>query len=200
MKNLIITKQSSKLKNYYINKLEGYELLEGHAKLLSILNQAGEIVGRKKLQKMVYIAKKLNFPFNERYNFHFYGPYSEELTLKIEEMCNLGFINEVKENKGGYFQYRYKLSETGKEFLDLSKIEEMEHLEAFTLSINQQSSRFLELVSTVVYFDNCTKEEVMEKVNTLKKKQNYSNEEIEDAFQYLENLKLLVNKKGASMC
>ncbi|MCD8501981.1 MAG: YwgA family protein [Bacillaceae bacterium] len=175
-------------------------MLEGHAKLLSILNQAGEIVGRKKLQKMVYIAKKLNFPFNERYNFHFYGPYSEELTLKIEEMCNLGFINEVKENKGGYFQYRYKLSETGKEFLDLSKIEEMEHLEAFTLSINQQSSRFLELVSTVVYFDNCTKEEVMEKVNTLKKKQNYSNEEIEDAFQYLENLKLLVNKKGASMC
>lgn len=177
-----------KLNRSYIDNTEGFELLKGHAKLLSILNQAGEVVGRKKLQKIVFIAKKLNFPFNERYNFHFYGPYSEELTLKIEEMCNLGFIDEVKEKKGGYYQYRYKLSENGKNFLTISDIK-LEHLDAFTSSINEHSSRFLELVSTVLYFDTCAKGEVIEKVNTLKKKQNYSIEEIEQAYQYIEELK-----------
>ncbi|WP_213074506.1 YwgA family protein, partial [Acinetobacter baumannii] len=67
---------------------------------------------------MIYIAKKMQFPFYEKYDFHFYGPYSEELTLQIEELCNLGFLHEVKEKKGGYFQYRYSLTETGSAFLD----------------------------------------------------------------------------------
>ena len=33
---------------------------------------------------MIYIAKKLHFPFEEKFEFHFYGPYSEELTLQLE--------------------------------------------------------------------------------------------------------------------
>lgn len=166
-------------------------LLRDHAKLLSLLNLAGEVTGRKKLQKIVYIAKKLNFPFPERYNFHFYGPYSEELTLKIEEMCNLGFINELKEKKGGYYQYRYKLSEDGTKFLTLSDVE-MKNLKAFTLDINEHNSRFLELVSTILYFEQLTKAEVVEKINTLKRKQNYTTDEIEDAYQYIDKLKTIV--------
>jgi len=88
-------------------------LLIDHAKLMKVFATAGEVIGRKKLQKMVYIAKKLNYPFYEKYNFHFYGPYSEEVTLRVEELCNLGFLHELKENKGGYSQYRYSLTETG---------------------------------------------------------------------------------------
>src|SRR3954466_4884393 len=84
---------------------------------------SGEIIGRKKLQKMIYIAKKITFPFQERFQFHFYGPYSEELTLRVEELCNMGFLDEVKENKGGYSQYRYTMTESGKEFLSLNEIE-----------------------------------------------------------------------------
>ncbi len=91
-------------------------MLTEHAKVMALLKDAGEVVGRKKLQKMVYISKKLKLPFQERYNFHMFGPYSEELTLRVEELSNLGFVKEVKEKKAGYYQYRYALTEDGETF------------------------------------------------------------------------------------
>lgn len=74
-------------------------MLTEHAKVMKALAAAGEITGRKKLQKMIYIAKKLDFPFYEKFDFHFYGPYSEELTCRVEELCALGFLHETKEKK-----------------------------------------------------------------------------------------------------
>ncbi|WP_251551737.1 YwgA family protein [Neobacillus muris] len=163
-------------------------MLNDHAKLMQAIRVSGEIVGRKKLQKMIYIAKKIDFPFQDRFQFHFYGPYSEELTTRVEELCNMGFLNEVKEKKGGYFQYRYTLTEEGKEFLSLNQVE-MPHLEDILTDMNGQNARFLELVSTVLYFDNLSKEEVADKVFTLKSSQRYTLEEIDEAYQYIEALK-----------
>ncbi len=162
-------------------------MLKDHAKLMYALQVSGEITGRKKLQKMIYIAKKVAFPFQERFQFHFYGPYSEELTLRVEELCNMGFLEEIKEKKGGYYQYRYSLTESGQEFLSLNEVN-MPHLEDCLIDMNGQSARFLELVSTILYFDNLEKEEVTEKVFTLKKKQNYTPDEIEQAYQYVHHL------------
>lgn len=155
---------------------------------MALISEAGEVIGRKKLQKIIYIAKKLNFPFAERFNFHFYGPYSEELTLRIEELHNLGFVHETREQKGGYFQYRYTLSEEGSKFLAISE-QSLPNLENFTKNINEKSSRFLELVSTILFFEELTKQEIIEKVQTLKAKQNYSETEIGEAFMYIAELK-----------
>jgi uncharacterized protein len=163
-------------------------LLNDHAKLMQAVMVSGEIIGRKKLQKMIYIAKKVAFPFHERFQFHFYGPYSEELTLRVEELCNMGFLNEVKEKKGGYFQYRYTLTEPGKEFLSLNEVE-MPFLQDCLVNMNDQNARFLELVSTILYFDNLPKEEVTNKVFTLKASQRYTEAEIDEAYQYIESLK-----------
>jgi uncharacterized protein len=163
-------------------------LLNDHAKLMQAIMVSGEIIGRKKLQKMIYIAKKVAFPFQERFGFHFYGPYSEELTLRVEELCNMGFLNEVREKKGGYFQYRYTLTDPGKEFLSLNNVE-MPYLQDCLLDMNSQNARFLELVSTVLYFDNLPKEEVAVKVFTLKSSQRYTEAEIDEAYQYIGTLK-----------
>jgi uncharacterized protein len=163
-------------------------LLKDHAKLMQAIAAADEIIGRKKLQKMIYIARKIDFPFQERFQFHFYGPYSEELTLRMEELCNMGFVNEVKEKKGGYYQYRYTLTDSGREFLGLNETD-MPYLQECLTNMNEQNARFLELVSTVLYFDNLPKEEVKEKVFTLKSKQRYTDEEIEEAYSYIESLK-----------
>ncbi|MFD1735118.1 YwgA family protein [Bacillus salitolerans] len=163
-------------------------MLKDHVKVLKVFSEAGEVIGRKKLQKMIYIAKKLNFPFYERYDFHFYGPYSEELTLRVEELCNLGFVEEVKEKKGGYNQYRYLLTEIGEQFLAQSETD-LPPFNGCMVEMNDQSSRFLELVSTVLYFEGLDKEEVKEKVFTLKSKQRYTEEEIEEAYQYIEKLR-----------
>lgn len=163
-------------------------MLQDHAKLMQAFAVSGEIIGRKKLQKMIYIAKKVTFPFQEKFQFHFYGPYSEELTLRVEELCNMGFLNEVKEKKGGYYQYRYTLTEEGREFLSLNEVH-MPFLHDCMADMNGQNARFLELVSTVLYFDNLSKDEVAEKVFTLKSKQRYTEEEIDQAYQYIEILK-----------
>jgi uncharacterized protein len=163
-------------------------LLKDHAKIVHAISVSGEIIGRKKLQKMIYIAKKISFPFQERFQFHFYGPYSEELTLRVEELCNMGFISEIKENKGGYSQYRYLLTESGKEFLSLNEVD-MPALPQCLTDMNEQNARFLELVSTVLYFDNLSKDEVQEKVFTLKSKQRYTVEEIDAAYHYIASLK-----------
>lgn len=163
-------------------------MLKDHAKLMQAILVSGEIIGRKKLQKMIYIAKKIDFPFQERFQFHFYGPYSEELTLRVEELCNMGFIDEVKEKKGGYYQYRYTLTDSGREFLSLNEVD-MPLLQDCLLDMNDQNARFLELVSTVLYFDNLPKKEVVNKVFTLKGSQRYTETEIDEAYQYIASLK-----------
>jgi uncharacterized protein YwgA len=163
-------------------------LFKDHAKIMNAISAAGEITGRKKLQKIIYIAKKLSFPFQEKFTFHFYGPYSEELTLRIEELCNMGYLNEVKEKKAGYYQYRYSITETGMDFLSMHDLD-MPALDTCLLDMNEKSARFLELVSTVLYFDTMEKEEVAEKIFTLKSKQKYTLEEIDEAYAYIEQLK-----------
>lgn len=162
-------------------------MLKEHAKLMKVFSDSGEIVGRKKLQKIIYIAKKLELPFYEKYDFHFYGPYSEELTLQVEELCNLGFLHEVKE-KGGYYQYRYSPTEAGTQFLSQCELD-MRDIKAYIDDVNGQSSRFLELVSTILYFEGLEQEEIREKVFTVKSKQRYTDEEFDEAVAYIKKLR-----------
>ncbi|TDL32999.1 YwgA family protein [Jeotgalibacillus sp. S-D1] len=163
-------------------------MMKDHAKLMQAFFVSGEIVGRKKLQKMIYIAKKLSFPFHEKYQFHFFGPYSEELTLRVEELCNMGFITEQKEKKSGYTQYRYGITEEGQAFLDAQSTNPMPSVEACLRDLNDQSSRFLELVSTMLYFDGLQEKELIQKVQKVKSKQNYTEEEISEALAYIKHL------------
>ncbi|MCJ7841583.1 YwgA family protein [Lederbergia sp. NSJ-179] len=165
-------------------------MLNDHQRLMNIFALSGEVTGRKKLQKMVFIAKKLGFPFQEKFEFHFYGPYSEELSLRVEELCNFGFLSETKEDKGGYSQYKYQMTENGREFLEEYPTE-IPHLKECLTNMNEQNARFLELVSTVLYFEQQSREEVEVKIQTLKPKQGYTKEEIEEAYQYIERLRKL---------
>ncbi|MFS0750260.1 YwgA family protein [Oceanobacillus sp. 1P07AA] len=162
-------------------------MLDNHAKLLQFFSVANQVTGRKKLQKMIYILQQCKVPFEEKYEFHFYGPYSEELTLRIEELCNLGFVQEQKEEKSSYHQYHYTITDKGKSFLtqfqmDLPDIGKMIPL------LQEKSSRFLELVSTMFFFCQSSKEEIIEKVHTVKPKQKYTDEEITEAFQFMDEL------------
>ena len=164
-------------------------MLEEHAKIVQFIGAADGITGRKKLQKMVYIAKKLQFPYKEKYDFHIYGPYSEELTLRIEELCNMGFLQEERQDKGSYVQYKYQMTDAGEHFTQMAQIKEPSAaLNSCIKQMKEKSSRFLELVSTLLYFENFPKEEQIEKVRVVKGKLNYSDDEIEEAFSFVMNL------------
>ncbi|WP_019378251.1 YwgA family protein [Virgibacillus halodenitrificans] len=163
-------------------------MLSNHAKLMQFFSVAKEVTGRKKLQKMIYILQKCEVPFEEKYQFHFYGPYSEELTLRVEELCNLGFIEEVKEEKSNYYQYNYAITDDGKGFLNQFRMDMPDFSKQVGL-LQGRSSRFLELVSTMLYFDYLPAEQVVDKVHTVKPKQKYSEQEIQEANEFIHKLK-----------
>lgn len=162
-------------------------MLEEHAKVVQFVSLAGQVTGRKKLQKMVYIAKKMQFPFHEKYHFHIYGPYSEELTLRVEELCTMGFLTEQKEDKGSYVQYCYEVTDKGKDF-SKALCEEQQNLNEVVHILNSKSARFLELVSTLLFFDELTKEEQIEKVHVVKGKLNFTEQEMQEAFELIDML------------
>lgn len=128
-------------------------MLQEHAKIVQFISIANEVKGRKKMQKMIYIAKKMNFPFAEKYELHMYGPYSEELTLRIEELCAMGFLAEACVDKGSYVQYSYTATNEGTSFLETAQ-NPHESLAVCVDKMNVKSSRFLELVSTLLYLQD----------------------------------------------
>ncbi|MGD8190404.1 YwgA family protein [Brevibacillus ginsengisoli] len=163
-------------------------MFRDHAKIMRLVELVGEVTGRKKLHKMVYIAKKLQVDFDEHFGFHMYGPYSEELTMKVDELCNLGLLDECKESKGAVDTYRYTLNEAGRDFLRYQNVD-LGHGTYLIRRMNEENSRFLELVSTVLYFEQLSYEEMCNKVLTLKSMQRYTDDEIQRAIGFLAELR-----------
>ncbi|OAJ76034.1 hypothetical protein AYJ08_03610 [Brevibacillus sp. SKDU10] len=157
----------------------------GHAKIMRLVEVLGEVTGRKKLQKMVYISKKMQVDFEERFEFHMFGPYSEELTLRVDELCSFGLLNEQHESKGAIEVYRYSLNELGQEFLRYHDVD-LGVGERLIKRLNEENSRFLELVSTILYFEHLSYEEMLVKVFTLKSKQRYTEEEVQKGLAFLD--------------
>jgi len=168
-------------------------LLQEHAKIVQFVLLAKEVTGRKKFQKMIYIAKKMNFPFAEKYELHMYGPYSEELTLRIEELREMGFLNEELVNKGSYVQYQYNVTNEGVQFSETNDLAHV-RLEGFIEMMQAKSSRFLELVSTLLYFDHLEKDEQIKKVHIVKNKLKFTDAEMAEAFEFIGQLELQVSK------
>lgn len=164
-------------------------MLQEHARIVQFVAMAQEVSGRKKLQKMIYIAKKMDFPFAEKYELHMYGPYSEELTLRVEELCEMGFLSEQCTDKGSYVQYSYNVTEEGGRFLETADTPHAKLGDCIE-RLNGKSSRFLELVSTVLYFDHLPKDEQIEKVHIVKNKLNYTETEMADAFDFIADLQV----------
>ncbi|MFC4713133.1 YwgA family protein [Planococcus dechangensis] len=165
-------------------------MLQEHARIVDFIATAEGVTGRKKLQKMIYIMKKLNVPFAEKYAFHIYGPYSEELTARIEELCDMGFLSEALEDKGSYVQYKYTVTSEGIEFRNAIGASFLKHPQAAAL-LNAKSGRFLELTATLLYFDHLDREAQIAKLHSVKGKLNFTEAEIEEAFLFLGELEHL---------
>lgn len=165
-------------------------MLQEHAKIVDFIAAADGITGRKKMQKMIYILKKMGVPFQEKYEFHIYGPYSEELTARVEELCDMGFLSEELEDKGSYVQYKYSVTKEGGDFRNTLKESVLED-PAYAAKLNEKSGRFLELTATLLYFDLLERSEQIEKLHVVKGKLNFTEEEIEEAFAFIEELSAL---------
>ncbi|WP_010630655.1 YwgA family protein [Sporolactobacillus vineae] len=157
-------------------------MLEDHAKIAAIIKQVGVVAGRKKLQKMVYILQRMGFPFREMFHFNFYGPYSDELSLQLEELCNFGFLIESRDERSTERCYRYRLSEAGESFIShYSGI--IPEKDGLVDALSRETASFLELVSTLLYFDQIPASTSDDKVRALDTP--YSQQDISRARHYI---------------
>ncbi|HYF93398.1 MAG TPA: hypothetical protein VD969_14295 [Symbiobacteriaceae bacterium] len=122
--------------------------------LTHLLVTAGEVRGRKKLQKMVFIAQRLGYPFAEPFDLHVWGPYSEVLALKLKEMTDWGFAHEeVLPGPAGNHQYVYAPGRNASLALGAPSESDSarDRLAGLISHLNEQDATFLEGVATVLY-------------------------------------------------
>lgn len=123
-------------------------MLSSYRSLTRMLLSAGEVRGRKKLQKMVFIAQSLGYPFPEPFHLHVWGPYSEVLAVKLKEMTDWGFAREdALPGPAGNLHYVYA---PGPNALRVSEAEDP-RLNDLVACLNAQEATFLEGVATALY-------------------------------------------------
>jgi len=114
------------------------------------------IDGRKKLQKMIYIAKVLEYPLREDFTLYLYGPYSEELAGELQRMKELDLLDERSLDSS----YIIKLTENGKEFLDYFQTdiegdigtEKLNKMKILFKELSRYDPWELEIIATLFYF------------------------------------------------
>jgi len=196
----------------------GGEALEREALLLSMVGKCGEIKGRKKFQKMLYVAKAMGYPVREDFEWANYGVFSSQLQTEIDSLVNDEKILEVDISGAERPEYRYTLTRKGAETVEeLDRIagilssgvareggviqlnrgenlatlvgnQEMEALFKFLEYLNAQSTRILELWSSLLYLRLTEKNEqnLISFLHYLKPQ--YSREEISEGIAEVEEL------------
>jgi len=144
-------------------------------KLLTLLNIAGEVKGRKKFQKIIFILQQKGADFKENFFFHYYGPFSYDLQFEIDDLVESGLINE-----SGNVNFTYTLNESISSTLDINN--SIYSYASLIHKLNSQPSPLLELVATMCYL----------KVNGYN-----DNEKIEKKVKFLKPNLVNRYKKGA---
>lgn len=116
--------------------------------LLPMLIQQLDVVdGRKKIQKIVHILQSAGAPFEERFEFAFFGPYSETLKAELDSLDKFDIISEEISGSS------YKFSKGGR-FDQVEKsgiLANTPPWASFAQILNEKSPRELEALSTVLF-------------------------------------------------
>lgn len=119
-----------------------------------LLLAVSEIEGRKKLQKMVHILQEFGVPFDVRYGYHHYGPFSEQLQESVQSFMQDGLIAETKVG-GSYPTFRFKAEARLHGLLDVLGFS-VPSWAGLASELNQKTPRQLEAVSTLIYLEKQT--------------------------------------------
>lgn len=120
---------------------------------------SGGVVGRKRLQKVVYFLQQAGCTLGAEYSLHHYGPYSRDVAEACDELVASGLLDERAEMNSVGTQYTYRLSAgAGESALSQTErrlAERTADLGTFRSLAEELLSRDLwelELGSTILYF------------------------------------------------
>lgn len=128
--------------------------------LVKLVEWAGTLRSRKRLQKVVFLLQAAGCPFGAEYTLHHYGPYSQEVARLSDEMVQAHLLEEESQQNQVGLQYSYDLTDHAK-----GRVEELEatpegkQMAAQLIPFEQQAKELLgtdlwelEVASTLVYF------------------------------------------------
>ena len=123
-------------------------LVERIDKLRALLQEVGgEIVGRKKFHKIVYLMQKKNEDFSQDFKYHHFGVWSPTLSEDVSLAKYHKIVSENETDSG------FIINLTDPTPLE-TKYGTVKNIE-FLLKLNSLEPRELEVLSTIVYlFDN----------------------------------------------
>ena len=79
--------------------------------LAKIVQWAGTLRSRKRMQKMIFLLKAAGCPLDADYDLHHYGPYSQDVARLTDEMVREKLLCETTEAHPYGEQYSYVLSD-----------------------------------------------------------------------------------------
>ncbi len=128
--------------------------------LAKVLQIAGGMRSRKRIQKTVHLLQCAGCDFDLDFRLHYYGPYSSALAERLDWMANNRILIETTQATEVGTQYNYELNETLSESLEtyektpVGRVakEEMEQFQELLEKLNDTRPRVLELASTMVAF------------------------------------------------
>jgi uncharacterized protein YwgA len=124
--------------------------------ILRLIKSASPIRGRKKLQKLFFIMKYMDLPVNDRFFMHYYGPYSADLALQLDEYVKKCLLQEKRD----FPEYSYHITEEGKKEVELYEktmrdpvlISKSKNWERMFKLLSTSNTYQLELASTILYW------------------------------------------------
>lgn len=71
-----------------------------------ILLNGGKLIGKTRLQKSIYFLEAMNIGFGFEFDYHYYGPYSEDLSIASNDANALDLVRtkwERSQNNGSEY-------------------------------------------------------------------------------------------------
>ena len=108
----------------------------------------GEVVGKIRLQKMIYLLEQIGVESGFKFDYHHYGPYSEELAEAVDDNVIFGCIEEEQKRRVSdgvpYVIYRSLVHQ-----MQSTDVLSQPAVETAIEEINRQSMTVLELAATI---------------------------------------------------
>ena len=125
-------------------------------RIAQLLQYLGRVDGRKKFQKLVHVLQELGYPFSERFEYSYYGMYSQQLRGELDSLVSDNLILESEtQNPFGHPAFSFEKTEQLDALLDEVGVEKEPVWSAPAEKLNSLTPQVLEGVSTILYLRRC---------------------------------------------
>jgi len=149
----------------------------------------GRLVGRVRMQKIVYLLQQLGLKDAQSFDFsyHHYGPYSADVDSAEWFADAFGLVRERRERRksDGALYSVFELAEKGEEVPDLP-----EEFRALANTLSKENSVILELAATAHWLSEVERVKDWKKEITLRKTWKVEEGRLEKALELLKELGL----------